>query len=81
MQILCSFKPRQSTVVNDRNSNALTNNEDRRKRWKEHFREILNREEPAYQINEENSEQEGIADIDTGPVSKAEIRRATDKES
>ena len=38
--------------------------------------EILNREEPAHPINEEDCEQQGIADIDTGPVSKAEIRRA-----
>lgn len=32
--------------------------------------------EPAYPINEEDCEQQDIADIDTGPVSKAEIRRA-----
>ena len=39
--------------------------------------EILNREEPAYPINEEDCEQQDIADIDTGPVSKAKrIRRA-----
>ena len=37
---------------------------------------ILNREGPAYPINEEDSDQQNIADIDTGPVSKAEIRRA-----
>ena len=73
---ICNDKPRQSTVVNDRNGNALTSNEDRRKRWKEHFMEILNREEPADPINEEVSEQQDTADIDTGPVSKAEIRRA-----
>ena len=73
---ICNDKPRQSTVVNDRNGNALTSNEDRRKRWREHFMEILNREEPAHPINEEDCEQQGIADIDTGPVSKAEIRRA-----
>ena len=30
----------------------------------------------AHPINEEDCEQQGIADIDTGPVSKAEIRRA-----
>ena len=73
---ICNDKPRQSAVVNVRNGNALTSNEDRRKRWREHFREILNREEPAYPINEEDSNQQDIADIDTGPVSKAEIRRA-----
>ena len=38
--------------------------------------EILNSEEPAYPVNEEDCEQQGIADIYTGPVSKAEIRRA-----
>ena len=40
------------------------------------FHVLLNREEPAYPINEEDCEQQDIADIDTGPVSKAEIRRA-----
>ncbi|KAL9972842.1 hypothetical protein ACROYT_G019223 [Oculina patagonica] len=74
---ICNDKPRQSTVVNDRNGNAVTSDKDRRKRWREHFMEILNREdEPAYPINEEDCEQQDIADIDTGPVSKAEIRRA-----
>ena len=73
---ICNDKPRQSTVVNDRNSNALTGDEDTRKRWREHFMEILKREEPAYPVNEEDCEQQGIADIYTGPVSKAEIRRA-----
>jgi len=68
-------KPRQSTVVNNRNGNALTSDEDRRKWWREHLMETLNREEPAYTINEEHCEQQDIADIDTGPVSKAEIRR------
>ena len=73
---ICNDKPRQSTVVNDRNGNALTSNEDRRKRWKEHFMEILNREEPADPINEDVNDQQDTADIDTGHVSKAEIRRA-----
>ena len=73
---ICNDKSRQSTVVNDRNGNALTSNEDRRKRWREHCMGILNREEPAYPINEDDCEQQGIADIHTGPVSKAEIRRA-----
>ena len=37
--------------------------------------EILNREDSAYPIIED-CEQQDTADIDTGPVSKAEIRRA-----
>ena len=53
---ICNDKPRQNTVVNDRIGNALTSNEDKRKRWREHFMEILNREEPAYPINEEEKE-------------------------
>ena len=56
---ICNDKPRPSTVVNDRNGNALTSNEDRRKRWRGR------REEPAYAINEEDCEQRDIAD--TGP--------------
>ena len=42
---ICNDKPRQSTVVNDRNCDALTNSEDRTKRWRGHCMEILNREE------------------------------------
>ena len=38
--------------------------------------EILNREEPTDPISEKDCEQQDIADIDTGPVSKAEIRKA-----
>ena len=38
--------------------------------------EILDMEEPAYPINEEDCEQQGMGDIDTRPASKAEIRRA-----
>ena len=38
--------------------------------------EILNREEPAHPINEEDCEQQDIVNINMGPVSKAEIRRA-----
>ena len=40
-------KPRQSIAINDRNGNALTSDEGRRKQWREHFVGILNREEPA----------------------------------
>lgn len=49
---ICNDMPRQSTEVNDGNGNALTSNEYQRKRWKEHFIGILNREEPAYPLNE-----------------------------
>ena len=38
--------------------------------------EILNKEDPPYPINEKDSDQQDIADIHTGPVSKAEMRRA-----
>ena len=36
-KMICNDKPRQSTVVNDKNGNALTSNEHRKKRWSEHF--------------------------------------------
>ena len=75
-KVLCNDKPKQSAAVNDKNGNALTSSEDRKKRWREHFMEVLNREEPADPINEGDCEQQDIADIDTGPVSKVEIRKA-----
>lgn len=68
-------------MFNGRNGNALTSNEDRTKQWREHFMEILYGEEPGYPINEEDCEQQDTADIHTGPVSKAEIRRAVKSQS
>ena len=41
---------------------------------REHFMEILNKEEPADPINEGDCEHQDTADIDTGPVSNAEKR-------
>ena len=41
---ICNDKSMESTVLNDRCGNALTSDEDRRERWREHFMEILNRE-------------------------------------
>ena len=38
--------------------------------------ETLKREEPPYPINEKDCEQQGIADIETGHVSKGEMRGA-----
>ena len=43
--------------------------------------EILKREESAYPINEEDCKQQEIADMDTGPVSKAEIKREIKKKT
>ena len=73
---ICNDKPRQRTVVNERNGNALTSDKDRRKHWREHFMEILNRGELAYPINKDDCEQQDIAVIDTGMTSFAQEKNS-----
>jgi len=40
---------------------------------REHFMEILDREEPADPVNQEDGEQQDEAEINKGPVREAEI--------
>ena len=53
----------------------LTNEEEVRQRWKEHFAEVLNRPHPE-QVVDVLSEAETIEEIPSGPITKAEIRSA-----
>ena len=53
----------------------LTNEEEVRKRCKEHFAEVLNRPHPE-QVADVLPEAETIEEIPSGPISKAEIRSA-----
>ena len=50
---LCNERPRQSTVVLDKNGNLLSGKDEVQSRWIEHFKEVLNREEPENPINSE----------------------------
>lgn len=48
--------------------------ENRKERWREHFSEVLNREEPENPATEENIVEHEIAGIKTEPPTLAEIK-------
>lgn len=73
---LCNVKPRQSVTVKDTNGSNLTSIDQRRERWKEHFTGILNRQKPGKSVSEDDGKQHEEAEIDTGFVREAEIKRA-----
>ena len=66
---------KRTEIVKDKQGNLLTREMEVRKRWKEHFEEVLNRPEPqqgtvlvgSTEVNEE---------IDTGYPTKSEIKEA-----
>ena len=45
-KILCNEKPKQSTAVFDKNGNLLNKKGEVQARWTEHFKEVLNRDQP-----------------------------------
>ena len=57
-------------------STVITNSEDRRDRWREHFSEILNRVDPEESIEEEESTQTKMTNINTNPPTLNEIYNA-----
>ena len=71
---LCSKPTRRTDSVRSKKGILLTKEEEVKKRWKDHFAEVLNRSPPT------RSEVEGEAckplKIETGPVTQAEIRTA-----
>ena len=53
-KILCNERPRQSTAVLDKNGNLINGRDAIKSRWTEHFKEVLNREEPTNPITRED---------------------------
>ena len=51
---LCNGRPRQSTAVLDKNGNLISGKAEVQSRWTEHFKEVLNREEPANPITHDD---------------------------
>ena len=51
---LCNERPRHSTAVLDKDSNLLSKKDDIQERWTEHFKEVLNREQPDIPIGPED---------------------------
>ena len=66
------------SVIKDKNGNILSSEEDCKKRWKEHFEEILNRPIPVNPINNNDDGDliEPIENIRIDYISKEEITKA-----
>ena len=62
-------------MVRDNSGKMLTQEEEVRKRWNEHFAEVLNRPSPE-QVADVISDIEVIEEIPSGPITKTEIRSA-----
>ena len=73
---LTNEKPRSSVTIKDKQNNIITNSEDRRDRWREHFSEILNRDDPEDPIEEEESTETEMTNINTNPPTLNEIYNA-----
>ena len=72
---LSNEKRRTPSVIKDKEGKILSNEEDCKKRWKEHFEEVLNRPVPTNPI-ENLDEKEILENIETGPITREEITRA-----
>ena len=62
-----------SRPVRDKEGKLLTHIDDQLARWKEHFQEVLNRPPPQ---DAPQLEPEDLLHINTGPITKAEIRKS-----
>ena len=67
-----------TSTVKDKNGKILSSQDEKKKRWKEHFEEVLNRPRPENPLVVE-SEGDAIDDIDTGVIRKDEIIKAMKK--
>jgi hypothetical protein len=72
---LCNDRPKNITKVKDKEGRLLTKDDDIKKRWRDHFAEVLNRPAPT---DEAITAQDAttIEEIETGYVTKEEIRKA-----
>ena len=75
---LSNDKRKTTNTVKDKCGNLITEGLARRKRWKEHFEEILNRHIPDDPVTDVEIDPI-INEISTDPITKAEIRTALRK--
>ena len=77
---LCNERPRRSVAVLDKDGNVLSSKEEIQARWTEHFKEILNREEPVNPIfmDEENGFEfaDMVEEITTNEPTLGEVKAA-----
>ena len=71
---LCNSKPRTMDAVKDKSGKLLTTEEEVKKRWEEHFCEILNRPVPETAAVIEDSNE--VLEISDAYITKEEIKRA-----
>ena len=71
---LCNKPNRRTDSIRSKEGILLTKEEEVKKRWKEHFAEVLNRPPPTR--SEVESEAYETLEIETGPATHAEIRTA-----
>ena len=75
---LCNEKPRHIDMVKNKDGNLLTKDDEIRKRWGEHFDEVLNRPAPS-SVADIDEETECIDDIEIGCITRDEISYAIHK--
>ena len=75
-KVLSNERPKQNAAIKDKDGNLLTESEERKQRWKEHFSEILNREAPENPVTEEDVVMQEIAEISVDPPTTTEIKSA-----
>ena len=75
-KVLSNERPKQNATIKDKDWNLLTESEERMRRWKEHFSEILNREAPENPVAEEDVVMQEIVEISVDPPTTAEIKSA-----
>ena len=73
---LCSEPPKKIDMVRNSSGKLLTQEEEVRKRWKEHFAEVLNRHDPE-QVADMISDMGVIEELPSGPITKSEIHLHT----
>ncbi|KAK3090013.1 hypothetical protein FSP39_008513 [Pinctada imbricata] len=77
-RVLCKERRSTGNVVKDKDGRVLSSQEERKKRWKEHFEEVLNRPQPSHPL-EIDDEGDTVEEIDIEPKQKDEIIKAKKK--
>ena len=69
---MCNERPKRVDMVKDREGKFLSKEDEVRKRWQEHFMEVLNRPDPetAAEVVDDSVKKEELE----GPVTKLEIK-------
>ena len=75
---ICGKTKKQVGAIRDKNGSLLTNEKDIINRLKEHFEEVLNQnlKDPASSVFDEIKENEALHEINCGPFTFNEVKRA-----